>query len=154
MYYKSSNSCVCRMTLFNVPGNLVLVRTLKITVVAFVHNTLVLCFSVQFHISCLFCPTVTVVTKVPFFFVVKPDVLFKGIIVNAFKSTLPTQMFHSFMLGLLASPQKAHRCKSCSLSGWWAGLPWAGFEPSHPLSSQRQTFLWALNYFVAMTFSF
>ena len=89
------------MNLLIVPGNLMLVRTLKITAVAFVHNSLVLCFSVQFHISCLFCPTVTVVTKIPFFFVVKPDVLFKGIIVNAFKSTLPTQMFHSFMLGLL-----------------------------------------------------
>ena len=78
------------MNFLNVPWKLMLVGTLKITVVTFVCDAFVLCFHVQPHISSLFCTIVTVVTKMSLSSVVGGCVFAKGGIVNAFKSTLTT----------------------------------------------------------------
>ena len=93
------------MNLLDVPRNFVFVSTLKVTVVAFVRYSFVFCFHVHPHVSSLLGPIVTVVTKISLSPVIAAHVFAKGSVVNAFESTLPTQIFNPFVLRLLVQCQ-------------------------------------------------
>ena len=93
------------MNFLDVPWKLLFVSSLKITVATVIIFAFVLCFHVQFHISSLLCSIVTVVTKISLTSVIPAHVFAKGSIVNALKSTLPTQIFNTFVLRLLVQYQ-------------------------------------------------
>ena len=89
------------MNFLGVPWKFMFVSTLKITVVAFIIYAFVFCLHVQLHISALLCSIVTVVTKVSLTPVIGAHVFAKGSIVNALKSTLPTEILNTLVLRLL-----------------------------------------------------
>ena len=93
------------MNFLDVPWKLLFVSSLKITVATVIIFAFVLCFHVQFHISSLLCSIVTVVTKISLTPMIPVHVFAKGSIVNALKSTLPTQIFNTFVLRLLVQYQ-------------------------------------------------
>ena len=93
------------MNFLDVPWKFMFVSTLKVTVVAFIRYAFVFCFHVHPHVSSLLCPIIAVVTKISLTPVIAAHVFAKGSIVNAFESTLPTQIINPFVLRLLVQCQ-------------------------------------------------